>query len=287
MTWTISSLLDWTTLYFTKYAIQEPHLEAEILLAHSLSVKRIELYVQHERILTADELARFKQLILRRIKKEPVAYIIGCKPFMSLDFFVNQDVLIPRPETEKLVEIAVDIAKTRDETISVLDIGCGSGAIAISIAKYALNTSIVATDSSEKAVYTANQNAQKHGVQDKITFYQGNLFEPIPSDLKFDIIVSNPPYIQSSEINNLQIEIKDFEPIAALDGGADGLDFYRNIISHAHGFLKQNGLILLEMGAGQSKSIRNIIDSNPSFGNIKIFKDHGDIERVISSTRRQ
>ncbi|MEK7375610.1 MAG: HemK/PrmC family methyltransferase, partial [Candidatus Margulisiibacteriota bacterium] len=160
MTWTIQSLLDWATEYFTKHGIELPHLEAEILLSHALKLKRIELYVQHERELKEEELAAFKPMILRRIKKEPIAYIIGHKPFMSLDFKVNPDVLIPRPETEKLVEIVIDIAKKEDRPVKILDLCCGSGAVAVSIAKYLENALISAADISRKAVETARLNAK-------------------------------------------------------------------------------------------------------------------------------
>lgn len=285
MTWTISSLLDWTTLFFKKYGIEEPHLEAEILLAHSLSIRRIELYVQHNHILKEDELSAFKQLILRRAKKEPAAYIIGYKSFMSLDFIVSKDVLIPRPETEKLVETAIDASKYMSGQINIFDIGCGSGAIAISIAKYAQNSFIYAVDSSAPSLEIAKQNAVKHGVIERISFLPGNLFDPIHHEIKFDIIVSNPPYIPTSEINNLQSEIKDFEPISALDGGQDGLDFYRKIAGNADKHLKESGIMLLEIGFGQANLVKNIIDSNSAFGNIKIYKDHGDIDRVISAAK--
>jgi len=282
MTWTISTLLDWTTIYFTNHKIEEPHLEAEILLAHALKIKRIELYMQHERVLKEEELAVFKQLILRRIKREPTAYIIGYKPFMSLDLNVTKDVLIPRPETEKLVEESISLIKLNGkDSVHVADIGTGSGAIGVSIAKYCKSAKVYATDISKAAIEVAESNAEKHGVKDRISFYLGDLFSPIPGDIKFDLILSNPPYIKTSEIKDLQPEISKYEPAGALDGGPDGLDYYRKIISQAPGHLADSGYLLLEAGYGQADNIIEMIKNTGSFRETKKIKDLSGIDRVI------
>jgi release factor glutamine methyltransferase len=287
MNWTISSLLDWTTLYFTKHKIENPHLEAEILLAHALNIKRIDLYVQHERVLNEEELAAFKKLIIRRIKNEPIAHIIGYKPFISLDFIVSSDVLIPRPETEHVVEVVIDIIKAgQNKSIKILDIGTGSGAIAVSLAYYTKNSFVTATDVSPKALQLAKQNAAKHGVSDRIKLLQGNLFEPLNGSDVFDIIVSNPPYIPTGEIPSLQNEIKNFEPIKALDGGADGLDYYRKIMSKIDPFLKPEGYIVLEVGMAQAEEVSGIIRSKQIFAEPKIYEDYAGIKRVVEARRK-
>lgn len=285
MIWTIASLLDWTSGYFEKNGIESPHLEAEIILAHSLMLKRINLYTSHDRILKEDELAAYKALILRRIKKEPAAYIIGSRAFMSLDFFVDKSVLIPRPDTEKLVELAIDLAKSAEGKTEVLDIGTGSGAIAVSIAKYAKNAAVTATDSSPAALETAKKNAETHKVAGRLTFLEGDLFSPVPGGRKFDLIVSNPPYIPTEEIQKLQPEIKDHEPVQSLDGGTDGLDYYRRIIPQCPDFLIPGGHILLEVGMGQAQAVVKIIETNKELGNVKVHKDLAGIDRVVSAIK--
>lgn len=286
MTWTIASLLDWTTIYFTNHKIEDPHLEAEVLLAHALGIKRIQIYTMHDRVLKDEELAEFKKLILRRIKREPTAYIIGYRPFMSLDIEVNKDVLIPRPETEILVENAIDIIKgSGKDQVSVLDIGTGSGAIAVSIAKYCPAAHVTATDISQSAVNTAGNNARKHGVADRISFKTGDIFSPVDRSPGFDVIVSNPPYIKSEELGLLQPEISKYEPIRALDGGPDGLAYYRKIISLAHEYLSGEGHLLLESGAGQADDIIEIFGISGIFKSIKRSKDHSGIDRVIIASK--
>jgi release factor glutamine methyltransferase len=286
MTWTISSLLDWTTQYFKNQGIECPHLEAEILLAHALGVKRISLYVQHERALNEEELAAFKKLILRRVKKEPIAYIIGYKPFMSLDFEVSPEVLIPRPETEKLVEVAIDLIKGNGlPNKRVLDIGTGSGAIAVSLAKYADTEEVHATDISEKAIETAKANAEKHSVSGKMKFYPGDIFSGVPSGTKFGLVISNPPYIPSANIEKLDPDVKNFEPKGALDGGPDGLDFYRKILSNIENFLDVGGYLIFEAEKDASKKIQELIKEKGIFDASKTFEDNLEIERVVTARR--
>jgi release factor glutamine methyltransferase len=281
-TWTIKKLVDWTTEYLKKYSIEWPHLEAEILLAHSLKIPRIQLYVQFERVLTPDELAEYKKLLLRRTKREPIAYITGKQPFMSLDFEVNPSVLIPRPETEKLVEITIDLAK-KLENPAIADIGTGSGAIAVSLAKYIPSAKVRATDSSKEAIEAAKSNAEKHGVQDRCEFFVGDLLNPLKGE--FDIIVSNPPYIKTGEIDSLQPEISKFEPRYALDGGDDGLNYYRKIVEEVAAYLKGNGSLVLEVGAGQAKTVNELIGKTGKFAAPEIIKDLSGIERVVVAHR--
>ncbi len=285
-TWTIKKLLDWTTEYFKKYNIEWPHLEAEILLAHSLKVPRIQLYVQFEKVLTSEELAEYKKLILRRSKHEPVAYIIETQPFMSLEFKVNPSVLIPRPETEKLVEITIDASKTFKSPL-IADLGTGSGAIAVSLAKYISGSKIYATDVSKEAIEIAKENAEKHGVQDRCTFFVGSLFEPL-EDMKgrFDIIVSNPPYVKTAEIDSLEPDIKDFEPRHALEAGEDGLKYIREIIEKSPAYLKNPGKILMEFGMGQGSTILDLAEKDGKYKNQQIIKDNSGIDRILEAEKK-
>ena len=260
-----------------------PHLEAEILLAYSLKLKRIELYTNHERVLTKEELGRFKELIQRRSKHEPIAYITGIQPFMSLDFYVDHTVLIPRPETEKLVEVVIDSIKSLiPHTPSLTaDIGTGCGAIAISLAKYLPNIKVIGIDSSPDAIKIAQRNAEHHQVTDRCQFIVGNLFEPLKE--KADIIVSNPPYIPSSEIDKLQIDIKDWEPKEALDGGENGLEYIRKLIENAPNCLKPKGLLLIEIGFDQGNKAIKLAQDQKKYDEINIIKDLNGEDRILKA----
>jgi len=201
---------------------------------------------------------------------------------MSLEIEVNPSVLIPRPETEKLVEVTIDAGKNIENPV-IADLGTGSGAIAVSLAKYLPKAKIYATDSSKEAIEVAKINAEKHGVQDQCTFFVGNLLEPL-NDIKgkLGIIVSNPPYIPSEEINSLQQEIKNYEPRYALDGGKDGLNFLKKIIQEAHPFFSSAGAyLILEVGKGQAQAIVQIIELDQKYKDIKVIKDYSGIDRVI------
>lgn len=277
--WTTKKVLDWTTDYFKKRQIENPHLEAEILLAHALNNERIKLYIDFDKEPDKKGLEIFKGYITRRAKREPTAYITGIKYFMSLDLKVTPDVLIPRPETELLIENMIEISKEFNGKMSVLDIGTGSGAIAVSLAKFIDNIEICATDSSKKALGIALENAKKHGVDGKIRFIEADLFPE--EDVKFDVIVSNPPYIKTSDINGLAPEIRDFEPRSALDGGNDGLDHYRRIIENVSNYLKVGGRLLIEVGAGQSKDVAGMINDKLKLKNVIIKKDLGGLDRVV------
>ncbi len=287
MNWTVSSLLDWTTLYFRKYNIDNPHLEAEILLAFTLSLKRIDLYVQYERVLKDEELASFKEKMLRRVKHEPLAYITGSRQFMSLDLFVTKDTLIPRPETEHVVEVAIDVVKSLEKGhVNILDLCTGCGAVAVSIAQYAKNTRITASDISKEALAVAGKNSEKFGLSNRITLIESDMFNNIPAGTAFDIITVNPPYIPTKVIAALQPEVKDFEPVKALDGGTDGLDYYRILFEKAHGFLSPDGTVVTEIGSGQAKDIIEIINKSGRFVIMRKMNDHAGIERVIAAKRR-
>ena len=300
-TWTISKLLDWTTDYFKKFNIEWPHLEAEILLAHNLGLKRIELYTNHERVLNKEELSNFKALIQRRSKHEPIAYITNNQPFMSLDFYVDRSVLIPRPDTEKLVEATIDSCKQElgnRKQLTIADIGTGCGAIAVSLAKYLPNIKVIGIDSSPDAIKNAQKNAEHHQLADRCQFIVGNMFEPFinvaanfSSPQKFDIIVSNPPYIPSGEIDKLQIDVKDWEPKEALDGGENGLDYIRKLIVEAPNHLASSevemltpkGLLLIEIGFDQGEKTRALAENTKKYEEIKIIKDLNGKDRILKA----
>jgi release factor glutamine methyltransferase len=277
--WTIKKVLDWTTDFFSKHKIENPHLEAEILLSHALHIDRIKLYIDFEKEIDKKSLETFKGFITRRVKGEPAAYITGSKHFMSLIFNVTADVLIPRPETELLIENAIELSKAFQGKITLLDIGTGSGIIAVSLAKFISDISICATDSSKKALEVAIANAKKHEVENKIQFIEADLFPK--DDQRYDIIISNPPYIKTSDIKDLQPEIRNFEPFAALDGGPDGLDCYRRIAEKAGGFLKEGGFLLMEVGSDSAKDVAVLIQNALKTKNIRIKKDLNGLDRVV------
>ena len=259
--WTIIRLLSWTESYFKQHAIDSPRLTAEILLAHSLGLKRIDLYMQFDRPLQKNELADFKVLIKRRRQHEPVAYITGEKGFFDSEFMVTDDVLIPRPDTETLVEQAIDILNARPAkgAARVLELGTGSGAVIVSLAKAMPDNLYFANDVSCEAVEIAVRNAESIlGGRGSVAMFSGDWFSGLSPETGFDLIVSNPPYIPLDDIPGLAPEISGFEPVKALDGGIDGLDCFRIIIGQAHRFLAKGGALLLEMGSDQKQGIEEI-----------------------------
>ncbi|MBI3754561.1 MAG: peptide chain release factor N(5)-glutamine methyltransferase [Deltaproteobacteria bacterium] len=299
---TIREILSWAEDCLTRYEVPDPKAEAEYLLAHALGCKRIELHLHCSGTLAFNEMQRLMDFVGRRIKREPSQYIIGEQEFWGLPFKVNKDVLIPRPETEILVEEAVEAVnckllnvncrKKQTNSISrftvhnsqftILDLCTGSGCIAIALAKEIPDCKVYVTDISEMALNISRENAERHGVADRITFIQGSLFEPLKGSglkEKFDLIVSNPPYISKKMMNELQPEVKDYEPQAALYGGDDGLDFYRKIIADAPAYLAKGGYLMLEMGYGQAEKIKNLIEQSNVFEDITVIKDFAGIDR--------
>ena len=274
---TIQKILSTATSELEKNKIETPRLDAEILLAFVLNCQRLKLYTDNEKNLSVDEVEKFQSLIAEREKKIPVAYLTGNKEFFGLNFFVNENVLIPRPDTEILVQLAIE--NLGGEKIFA-DIGTGSGAIAISVCKFLKNAFGFAVDISAAALEVAKFNAEKFGVDDRINFLRGNLFEPLAGK-KFDAIISNPPYIPTAEIKNLQAEVQT-EPELALDGGEDGLNFYRQIISTAPEFLNRGGFLAFEIGSTQSEAVKKIFAEN-NFSDIEIFQDLAGLDRVIAA----
>ncbi len=281
--WTIIKVLSWTESYLKNHSIDSPRLTAEMLLAHCLGTKRLDLYLQYDRPLQENELSDFKGLIKRKIKDEPVAYITGEKGFFESDFQVASGVLIPRPDTETLVEQAIKIlyiSKGHLRPRKVLELGTGSGAIIISLAKAIPDNLYFASDISVTALEIAKKNAEKLA-RNKIYFFSGFWFLSIKKNMQFDLIVSNPPYIPSGDIQTLQPGIRLFEPIIALDGGRDGLDSFRLILADAHHYLVPGGSILLEMGFDQKNGIEKILNHCPWYERIDFIKDLAGHNRMV------
>jgi len=263
-----------------KYSGMVSGAETEMLLEYLFNCSRLDLYVKDLMISdTAEEL--YGSLINRRIRGEPVQYITGCAEFMGLDFVVTRDVLIPRPETEILVDEAA-FGFNMGSAKKILDLCTGSGNIAVSLARLMPQAEIAATDISEAALKIAERNAARHDVNSRVMFYKGNLFNALmfAKNPKFDIIVCNPPYIKKDEIPYLQKEVR-VEPEIALDGGVDGLDFYRMIAKEAHRYLAKGGSILLEIGFGQAGAVKDIFSLNNKYKTGKTIKDFNGIDRVI------
>lgn len=264
--------------------IDSPRLDAEILLAHVLNCRRLDLYIDSEKKLPLETIFRFNELINRRLNKIPVAYLTGTREFMGLSFAVNENVLIPRPDTEILTEFVGEYLRKLGKTVNFVDIGTGSGAIAVSILKFVKNSRAAMVDISAEALKVAKFNAEKFNVDDRAEFFCGDMFLPIKGRI-FDAIVSNPPYIPTNDIKNLQAEVKN-EPKLALDGGIDGLNFYRRIISDAPNFLTAGGLLAVEIGINQAETVKNLIAADKNFTDAEIFRDLSGIERVIAVYRR-
>ena len=266
--------------------------EAEILLSYSLEMSRSEIYLNSDRVLKVIEKTQLEKKIQKRIEKIPLQYITKHQEFMGMDFLVEKGVLIPRPETEILVEEVIKKLKNYkcSNRLEVADLGTGTGIIAVSIAKFIEDIIIYATDISKMSLQTALKNAQKHACKGKIIFLQGDLFEPFIGRIKknsLDGIISNPPYIDFYDFKLLPPEIKDNEPKIALSGGIDGLDYYRKIIRKSPQYLKKNGFIALEVGLNQSKIVKElIIRENNFYQNIEIIKDYLGIERVVIAHRK-
>jgi len=284
----IRGALLWGAQVLSDAGIKNQRLDAEVLLRHVLKMEKEQLYVNGDAPIGARQEAEFRALLSRRSQREPVSYITGQKEFWSLDFFVTPAVLIPRPETELLVEVALQyIERLRSgSSVKVLDLGTGSGAIAVSLAKDHGATEIVAVDISPVALDLARVNAMRHGVADRIRFLPGDLFAPVKASLEaFDLIVSNPPYIRTGELSMLAPEIREWEPTIALDGGVDGADTYRRIIGEGHRYLTPGGSIVLEIGADMGRDVADLFSRSSCFGPPAVCQDYAGKDRLIAATK--
>ena len=260
-----------------------PRLDVEILLQKSLGdVDRLYILLNLDKVLSEDEEKTFIKYINERLENRPIAYIVGNREFMGLDFYVKEGVLIPRPDTEILVEEVIELAKNKGN-INILDIGTGSGAITVSLAKYLPNAKITSVDIEDIPLEVGRINAKSNEVEDRIEFVKSNLFENIDKDMKFDIIVSNPPYIKREVVETLDKQVKDYEPYTALEGGEDGLDFYREITKQSKSYLKEKGILAYEVGHDQSEDVSKLM-INGGYTNIYTKQDLQGFERVVIGT---
>jgi release factor glutamine methyltransferase len=255
---TVLEAIQRSTDFLQKRGVESPRLQTELLLAHRLKMPRMKLYLNFERTLTAEETDDFRELIKRRGQREPLQHITGSTSFCGFEITVNRHALVPRPETEILAELGWTFLSPLPSGMA-LDVGTGTGCIAIALAAKSPNAKISATDISPEALALAKGNAEKNNV--RIEFVQGDGFSVVPKDMRFDLVISNPPYIPSAEIETLEPEVRDFDPRPALDGGADGLDFYRMFAAQAKSFLKPDGKLMLEFGDGQAPAIREIFEN--------------------------
>ena len=283
-TWTIRRVLEWTRGHFEKQDIDEPRLTAEQLLGHVLSIARVKLYMDLDRPLSKDELATYRALIQRRLTGEPTQYLVGFREFYGRRFAVDARVLIPRPETELLVQAALN-ALPKDAPCRVLDLCTGSGCIAVSIAAERPQASVWAADLMPTALEVARANATTLGVDARVTFFEGDLFAPVPAGATFDVIVSNPPYVKSGEIAGLQKDVQK-EPRAALDGGPDGLRLLERVITGALPRLKPGGLLALEIGEDQGNAVSELM-TRSGYRDVKVEKDLARHDRLVLGHAKQ
>ena len=277
--WTIKKLIDWTTQYFKNHAIEDPRLDVELLLSHVLKKQRIFLYTDFEQIVNPEELAQFKSYIQKRVKGISTAAIIGEKDFMGLTFHVNENVLIPRPDTETWLEKVIQYHRG-DPDIEVADLGTGSGAILLSFLYYCKEAKGVGVDISPKALEVAKENGEQLKLSDRATWLDGDYIDALPAETLYDGILTNPPYIPSADISGLAQEVRS-EPLLALDGGDDGLIFYRRLAEKAADHLKPGGFLAMEFGIHQWEPILDLFKATGQFEDFEVIKDYGGIERAI------
>lgn len=284
-TWTIGSLVKWATDDFRTRGIDSPRLDAEVLVAHALGIDRTRVIIESLRPLDPAELALLRDLVRRRRSHEPVAYLRGEREFYGRTFHVDPRVLIPRPDTEALVEVALARSSHVSLSMRQLDLCTGSGCVAITMARQRPTATVVASDVSRDALAVARENAYRLGAYN-VAFVESDLFVNVgaPSDTKFDVITANPPYIATSEIAALMADVRDFEPRLALDGGADGLDFVRKIIDGAPELLDAEGVLAMEIGAGEADATRALFEAH-HYREVRVDRDYGKIERVVSGLR--
>ncbi len=288
-TWTIQKLLNWLTKRFTDKGIDSPRLSAELLLGSVLEKKRLELYTQFDRAVAKEQLDRLHDLVKRAEQGEPIAYLTGRTEFYSMELDITPDCLIPRPETELLVERAIEFLRSRTGKQLVCDLCTGCGCVAAAIAKNFRDARVFATDISAAALDTAAKNVEKYQLQDRITLLCGDLFEPLVSQLdvgKFDLIVCNPPYVSAAEFKKLDKTVKDYEPRSALYGGESGLDVYRRICQKANAFLKPDAALMLEIGYTQGQAVRGLLEQSGCFSEITIEKDFHNNDRVAVAKKK-
>ena len=287
--WTVGRILKWTEQYFAQKGVENPRLDAEVLLSHVLGKPRIYLYVHFDEPLQAGELAAYRGMIRQRIDHVPVAYILGEKEFMGLTFAVTPDTLVPRPDTEILVQAAAERLKSRQaaepdepdkKVLRFADIGTGCGAVCLSVLNFTEGTEADTVDISPAARAVAERNAESFGLAERIAFYTGDMLAPI-KDQRYAAILSNPPYIPDADIAGLAPEVRCKEPMTALAGGADGLAFYRRLCAEAPAMLEDGGFMAFEVGIHQAGDVAALAKKNPLVTRTEIIRDYAGIERVV------
>ncbi|MBK9099710.1 MAG: peptide chain release factor N(5)-glutamine methyltransferase [bacterium] len=281
---TVLEAIKLSTEYLSKKGIDSPRINAELLLADVIKCKRLDLYLTFDRPLAEEELNKYRELIKRRAGFEPLQYITGTVEFYGLELKINPSVLIPRPETELLVENILNIF-SKEADLNILDIGTGSGNIPITLAYHLPKAQIIATDINAEALILAKENASKYNLSDRIRFMQHDILkEDMDKFPEFDLVVSNPPYVSLESFSSLQKEIKDYEPKTAVTDGSDGLSFYRVIVQKASPKIKEGGKLFFEMAQGQYDDVKDLMIKN-NFSHIEVVKDYQNIERIISGEK--
>lgn len=281
-TWTVGRVLAWVTKDFAGRGLDSPRLEAELLLAHVLGCNRIQLIVDRDRPLAPHELAAYRAMVGRRRNHEPVAYLRGEREFYGHDFRVDARVLIPRPDTETLVEVALDRTQARSMYGRMADLCTGSGNVAISFARERPTWRVIGSDISPDAVAVASDNAVRMGVAWNLSFVVGDLFAPVGPSGPYDLVTANPPYIPSTELETLAADIRHHEPRLALDGGADGLDIIRRLVAQAPTHLLAGGVLALEIAADQGEAVRALME-DAGWNDVEVKRDLGRRDRVVSA----
>jgi release factor glutamine methyltransferase len=290
--WTVRRLLEWTTAFFTRKEVDSPRLSAELLLSHVLASPRIKLYTDYERPLAERELSTYRELVRRAAEDEPIAYLTGRAHFFNLEFDVTRDVLIPRPDTETLVENVLQLARHQPgmETPRVFEPCTGSGCIAAAIAHHLKTAQVIATEICPAAAAVARRNVERLGLADRVTIEEGDLFEPLGKMVDarpFNLVVANPPYIPTGQIETLDRSVREYEPLSALDGGLDGLALHRRILNEAAARLVPGGRIYLEIAFDQGDLATQIASGRPEYDDVRVLKDFAGRDRVLTARRVQ
>jgi release factor glutamine methyltransferase len=283
--WSVLRLMLWSADYLQQKGVERARLDAEYLLAHVLGIGRLEMYLQHERSLERAELDAFRPLLKRRAAREPLQYILGRQAFRDLDLEVRPGVLIPRPETEQLVEVVLTWARKRqDGGLTALDIGTGTGAIALALLGEGPFGRVVATDASPDALAVAARNRDEHVAGERLELRAGSYYDPVAPGERFDVVVSNPPYVAEHERATLAPEVADWEPAEALFAGADGLDALRRILEGAPSVLRSGGLLALEVGDGQADTVAALVRDCGEYREVEVHRDLAGKERVVTAS---
>ncbi len=291
--WTLLGLLNWTTEYFRKLGVEDARLNAELLLSEATGLDRIMLYARFEEVASPGVIDRYRSMVKKRAQRCPLQYVLGYSEFYGRRFNVEPSVLIPRPETELLVERCLKLLPEGGGAVRTADIGTGSGVIAVTLAAERENLSCYATDISRKALDVAGANSRMHGVDERVVFLEGSLLDALPSGVKtggepLDLLASNLPYVPSKDIGGLSPEVGRWEPEGALDGGPEGLVLVRELVKSAADVLSSGGWLVLELGRGQARQVAAMIEGTAQWcaQSLNIIKDYGGNERILSAKKK-